>query len=195
VATNISNIRREKEYSPHETTRSAATAARGLSSALALVALPVCTASVVMTPPAVAAPPEVSVRFPAWAGVLNVREAPYNARGDGRTDDTAAIQKALTAGLDKHRIVYLPDGIYLVRDTLRWRTRPRGRQRGRLGTFSPGAGTEPDTYRDPARRRLPRFTDPRMPKAVLQTVRAPGMAPSDTPMVKEMRRSRTTFAI
>jgi branched-chain amino acid transport system substrate-binding protein len=33
--------------------------------------------------------------FPADAGVIDVTQPPYNARRDGRTDDTAAIQKAL----------------------------------------------------------------------------------------------------
>lgn len=51
-------------------------------------------------------------------GVLNVRD--FGAVGDGVTDDTAAIQKALSQGLDNHRIVYLPDGTYLVSDTLKW---------------------------------------------------------------------------
>jgi hypothetical protein len=37
--------------------------------------------------------------------------------GDGVTDDTAALQKAI----DSHRVVYLPTGYYLVSDTLRLR--------------------------------------------------------------------------
>lgn len=39
------------------------------------------------------------------------------ARGDDKTDDTAAIQKAI----DTHRVVYLPAGFYRVSDTLRLR--------------------------------------------------------------------------
>lgn len=47
------------------------------------------------------------------AGVLNVRD--YGAKGDGVTDDRAAIQAALNA-VDgtKMTTVYLPDGIYMV---------------------------------------------------------------------------------
>jgi hypothetical protein len=37
------------------------------------------------------------------------------AKGDGVTDDTAAIQKAI----DTHRVVYLPLGFYVVNDTIR----------------------------------------------------------------------------
>ncbi|MBQ5948663.1 glycosyl hydrolase family 28-related protein [Massilia sp. ST3] len=45
-----------------------------------------------------------------WA---NVRK--FGALGDGRTDDTAAIQKAI----DSSRVVYLPLGFYVVNDTIR----------------------------------------------------------------------------
>jgi hypothetical protein len=57
---------------------------------------------------------------PAGSGLLNVRDVAYGARGDGVTDDTAAIQKALSEALDTHRIVYLPNGTYLVSDSLKW---------------------------------------------------------------------------
>ncbi len=46
----------------------------------------------------------------AWA---NVRS--FGAVGDGTTDDTAALQKAI----DTHRTVYLPLGFYVVNDTIR----------------------------------------------------------------------------
>src|SRR3569833_1169117 len=42
----------------------------------------------------------------------NARDA--CATGDGKTDDTAALQKAI----DTHRVVYLPLGVYRVTDTL-----------------------------------------------------------------------------
>lgn len=45
----------------------------------------------------------------------NVRR--YGARGDGVSDDTAAIQKAI----DSSRVVYLPLGFYVVNDTIRLR--------------------------------------------------------------------------
>ena len=67
------------------------------------------------------------VRFPADAGVVDVTEAPYNATGDGKTDATAALQKALTDHPSGNRIIYLPNGTYLVSDTLRW---PMGKPGG-----------------------------------------------------------------
>lgn len=41
-------------------------------------------------------------------GVFNVKTAPFNAKGDGVTDDTAAIRAALVAGAGK--VVYFPPG-------------------------------------------------------------------------------------
>jgi len=45
----------------------------------------------------------------------------FGAKGDGRTDDTAAIQRAIDAAREHGRgaIAYLPTGTYVVTDTLR----------------------------------------------------------------------------
>lgn len=67
------------------------------------------------------------IRFPADAGVVDVTQPPYSAAGDGRTDDTAAIQQALEDHPSGNRIIYLPNGTYLVSNTLRW---PEGRPGG-----------------------------------------------------------------
>ncbi|MFA9216842.1 MAG: glycosyl hydrolase family 28-related protein, partial [Sphingomonadaceae bacterium] len=39
----------------------------------------------------------------------------FGAKGDGQTDDTAALQKAI----DSKRVIYLPLGFYMISDTLR----------------------------------------------------------------------------
>jgi hypothetical protein len=51
-------------------------------------------------------------QFPSFEsrGAADVKDAPYGAKGDGRTDDTAAIQRAI----DEHEIVFLPKGCYLL---------------------------------------------------------------------------------
>ena len=52
------------------------------------------------------------------AGHVDVRSK-YGAAGDGVTDDTAAIQKAISENLDYHsKILYFPAGTYLISDTL-----------------------------------------------------------------------------
>ena len=54
------------------------------------------------------------IRFPGDAGVRNI-VTEFGARGDGMTDDTAAIQAAFQKCQQNHmEIVYFPKGIYLV---------------------------------------------------------------------------------
>ena len=57
--------------------------------------------------------------FPDDAGLINVKTL-YGAVGDGVTDDTAAIQKAITENVNKNpaRTIYFPVGTYLVSATL-----------------------------------------------------------------------------
>lgn len=50
--------------------------------------------------------------LPPFSEWVNVHE--LGAKGDGATDDTAALQQAI----NKHRVLYLPGGHYIVRDTL-----------------------------------------------------------------------------
>jgi len=54
----------------------------------------------------------VQVATPAL--VVNVRSAPYNAKGDGITDDTAAIQAAVNAVAGTGGEVTIPAGTYLI---------------------------------------------------------------------------------
>jgi len=50
--------------------------------------------------------------LPAGDTWVNLRD--LGAKGDGKTDDTEVLQKAITA----HRAIYLPSGFYVVHDTL-----------------------------------------------------------------------------
>jgi hypothetical protein len=59
------------------------------------------------------APPPALRALPPTKDWANVRS--FGAKGDGTTDDTAAIQKAI----DSHRTVYLPLGFYVVNETIR----------------------------------------------------------------------------
>jgi Pectate lyase superfamily protein len=57
----------------------------------------------------------IAFEMPEDSGAVNAKT--YGARGDGKTDDTAAIQQALESNA---RSVYLPNGTYLISDTLQW---------------------------------------------------------------------------
>ncbi len=54
-----------------------------------------------------------NIEFPRRSGVVNVVTR-YGAVGNGRTDDTAAIQRAIHDNEGKFRILYFPNGTYLV---------------------------------------------------------------------------------
>lgn len=50
----------------------------------------------------------------ALQAFYNVKNAPYNATGDGSTDDTTAIQAALTAAASTGGVVFFPAGTYKI---------------------------------------------------------------------------------
>jgi hypothetical protein len=61
-------------------------------------------------PPAVASDIASLPPSDTW---VNVRD--LGAKGDGQTDDTAVLQKAI----EEHHAIYFPSGFYIVRDTLK----------------------------------------------------------------------------
>ncbi len=61
------------------------------------------------------------VAFPADSNVRDVTKPPYHAVGDGKTDCTRAIQ----AAIDDGGVIWLPNGVYLISDQLRYSTGAR----------------------------------------------------------------------
>lgn len=105
-------------------------------------------------PPVVAAP----VGFPAGAA-LDLTKPPFDAVGDGKTDCTAAFQKAMALMSQKNNggVMYLPKGTYLVSDSLAlWRDAKRTAWQGA------GVGQTIIRLKDGA----PGFGDPSKPKPV-----------------------------
>lgn len=87
------------------------------------------------------APPS-SIEYPRAAGVINVKEAPYFASGDGFSDDTAKIQQAIWDWEGSDRIIYLPPGTYRLTNTLRFTPNTSQTQNGKFGRdHLHGAGT------------------------------------------------------
>lgn len=122
--------------------------------------LPACASSAV----AQIAP----ITFPADGGIVDVRE--YGAIPDDEGDDTAAIQSALDAYPNGNRIVYLPPGVFVVRDTLRW---PAGDGGGNAQkrTILQGAGESLSILRLP--QNTGGFSDGAKPKPLIWTGGAP----------------------
>jgi hypothetical protein len=121
------------------------------------------------TPAAAAEPagarvdPAADCRFPPTAFVLDVTKPPYSAKGDGVADDTAALRRAIHDANGAHKVVYLPNGTYLVSETLAWTNRgPDGK---------PNWGFTWVQGQNPAkcvlRLKDGTFTDPKAPKAVM----------------------------
>jgi hypothetical protein len=98
-------------------------------------------------------------RFPASMKVVDVKQA-FGAVGDGKTDDTAAMQKAFD---QKNTFVYIPNGTYLVKDRLIWN-----------GSANIGPSIQGES-RDGVIIKLvegaPGYGDAKKPKAVIQLVK------------------------
>ncbi len=109
-----------------------------------------------------------SVTYPPDSGVLNVRDARYGAKGDGRTDDTAAFQKAIAEGLFNHGVVYIPDGTYLVSDTLKWNNGDKT-EIGGWGPFCQIQGQSREKTVIRLKDSSKGFTDIKSPKPVIAT--------------------------
>lgn len=110
-----------------------------------------------------------NIVFPTDGGVINVKQAPYRAKGDGVTDDTAAIQQALDADPNGNKIIYLPNGTYLVSDQLQWPTGSGGNTYKR--TILQGQRTTGTIIK--LKNNAAGFNNPFFAKAVIWTGKAP----------------------
>lgn len=73
---------------------------------------------------AITAIPAENITFPSFAFALDVTRPPYNADKSGKTDVTAVIQRAIDQNTFKFLMIYLPNGTYLVSNTIRWKFPP-----------------------------------------------------------------------
>jgi nitrous oxidase accessory protein NosD len=67
-----------------------------------------------LAPTATATPLVYAPPTPSSTLVINVKNPPYNAQGNGSTDDTASLQSAVNAGGGTGGTVLIPDGTYLI---------------------------------------------------------------------------------
>jgi polygalacturonase len=121
-------------------------------------------------PPRPPGPGTGNITFPTNSGVIDVTAAPYLAKGDGIADDTQSIQSALNDHPNEGAIIYLPNGTYLISQTLRW---PRGRGGGSeyKNTILQGQSSAGTVIR--LKDACPGFTDPAKPAEMVWTGGAP----------------------
>jgi hypothetical protein len=110
------------------------------------------------------------IRFPVDARVVDVTQAPYRAKADGKTDATRAIQQALNDHPNAGAIIYLPPGRFLLSQRLDW---PKGDRGGmeHKNTILQGAGRDQTTL--VLADACPGFTDAKKPRALLWTGQKP----------------------
>ena len=109
-----------------------------------------------------------NIVFPPAAegtGWVDVTKAPYFAPNDGIGDATAALNAALVANIGSGRRIYLPNGTYLISNTIVWPDQANGNLPS--GGFLQGQSTAGVVIK--LKNNCPGFTNAATPKAMLVT--------------------------
>jgi Pectate lyase superfamily protein/Bacterial Ig-like domain (group 2)/Secretion system C-terminal sorting domain len=113
-----------------------------------------------------------NIVFPAEAegtGWIDVTKAPYNAPNNGIGDATAALNAALVANIGTGKRIYLPNGTYLITNSIVWPNQANGSLPA--GGFLQGQSRTGVIIK--LKNNCPGFTNAAFPKAMIVTGRDP----------------------
>lgn len=99
--------------------------------------------------------------IPRDAGIIDVK-AKYGAKGDGTTDDTAAIRMAVLENMGRNRILFFPAGTYILSDSIDWKK--NGTWGAMMTVQGEGVGHTIIRLRD----ECPGFNDPEKTKPIFR---------------------------
>ena len=121
------------------------------------------TATAAEPPVGAAFDPTANFTFPKSSAVVDITKPPYSAKGDGVADDTAAIQQALFDVMGLHKILYFPNGTYLISKPLVWFKKNSAKQDAWGFNFIRGQNTAKTILRLKDKS----FTDPKTPQTMM----------------------------
>jgi hypothetical protein len=107
-----------------------------------------------------------NIAYPSNSGVINVTSPAYGAIPNDAKDDTQAIQKALNQFPNGSRIIYLPNGVYNISNTLHWPQGERHRSDFKRTTLQ---GQSKEGVIIQLQDNSPQFQNPNQPRPVIST--------------------------
>jgi hypothetical protein len=112
------------------------------------------------------ATPKENIAYPQNSGVINVTSAEYGAIPNDGKDDTQAIQKALSQFPNGSRVIYLPNGVYNISNSLHWPRGFRNRSDYKRTTLQ---GQSREGVIIQLQNNSPQFQNPSQPRPVIST--------------------------
>ncbi len=106
---------------------------------------------------------KLSIVFPSSPAIIDVTKPPYNAKGDGQTDDTDAIQKALHDSMGRSKVIYFPAATFLVSKTINWSNKNSAGNNAWGFNFLQGQNVRKTIIR----LKDSTFTDPQHPQSIM----------------------------